>query len=345
MNPGEIFTDVYNQMLAFLASKASVLVADGQDLAGVLLLIVVSWSVLMWLLTGDGPQALVESIGAFTRYSIVALLLAGWIGTVGGFLMSNVNDIAQKVSGVNSISTATDAMFKAATQLFVSKRAVEASNQCVDVSSPVTGGHSVEWQCPDGVSPQGKEPTVFDILFNLPMVLMTMFLKGLAMVFMVLLISAFLLAIFMAEVLFGLAMALGPILVPWLIWQRTEWLFDGWLRFMLGACFTKIVAFFMVGATAGLVSATRMVADRVNVANASDYLAVEEINALIICITAAIGTFMMWQVPSIAGALVGGSGGSSSNFGKGFLGKALSSPLSPKPSRPSGSSSSPVPKP
>ena len=49
MNPGQVITDIYKEMLAFLASKAGVLVPDGQDLAGVLLLIVVSWSVLMWL--------------------------------------------------------------------------------------------------------------------------------------------------------------------------------------------------------------------------------------------------------------------------------------------------------
>ena len=54
MNPGQVITDIYKEMLAFLASKAGVLVPDGQDLAGVLLLIVVSWSVLMWLLTSDG---------------------------------------------------------------------------------------------------------------------------------------------------------------------------------------------------------------------------------------------------------------------------------------------------
>jgi type IV secretory pathway VirB6-like protein len=330
MNPGQIFTNAYNQMLAFLSSKAGVLVSDGQDLAGVLLLVVVSWSVLMWLLTGDGPQALVESIGAFTRYAIVAVLLTGWLATVGGFFMANVNDISQKIAGVNSITTATDAMFNAAIKLFVSERAAEASNQCVeiDITDPLTGAAVGQgWQCPDGVTPKGKEPTVFDILVNLPMVLMTMFLKGLALIFMVLLISAFLLAIFMSEVLFGLAMAVGPIMVPWLIWQRTEWLFDGWLKFMLGACFTKIVAFFMVGATAGLVAATRAVADAVNVTNASDYLAVEEINAFIVCVTASIGAFMMWQVPSIAGQLVGGTGASTTNFGKGLVG----SMFRPKP--------------
>lgn len=325
MNPGQIITDIYNAMLAFLSSKAGVLVPDGQDIAGVLLLIVVSWSVLMWILSNDGTQALVESVGAFTRYAVVSVLLVGWLGTVGGFFAGAVSDIGQKISGVNSIQTATDSMFNAAVKLFVAERKATQGGEgvCVDVSDPTTGAHGVQWQCPDGVSPQGKEPTVYDILFNLPMVLMTMFLKGLALVFMVLLITAFILAVFMAEVLFGLGMALGPIMVPWLIWQRTEFLFDSWLRFMLAACFTKIVAFFMCGAIAGLIGAVRAVADKVNVASASDYLAVDEINAFIVCVVSAVGAFMMWQVPSIAAALVGGAtGASSARWGQGSGGRA-----------------------
>lgn len=326
MNPGQVITDIYKEMLAFLASKAGVLVPDGQDLSSVLLLIVVSWSVLMWLLTSDGVQALVESVGAFTRFAIVSVLLTGWLGTVGGFFSGAVTDISQKIAGVNSITTATDAMLNSAVKLFVSERASKQGGEavCVDVGNAVEGAHGVEWQCPDGVTPKGKEPTVFDILFNLPMVLMAMFLKGLALVFMVLLITAFILAVFMAEVLFGLAMAVGPIMVPWLIWQRTEFLFDSWLRFMLAACFTKVVAFFMVGATAGLIAAVRTVSDKVDVASASDYLAVDEINALIVCIVSAVGAFMMWQVPSIAGQLVGGgTGAGSSNFGKGMAGRTI----------------------
>ena len=324
MNPGQVITDVYKEMLAFLASKAGVLVPDGQDLAGVLLLIVVSWSVLMWLLTSDGVQTLVESVGAFTRFAIVSVLLTGCLGTVGGFFSGAVTDISQKITGVNSITTATDAMLNSAAKLFVSERKEQTANPCVevDITDPMTGAAGTGWHCPS--SAKGTEPSVFDVLVNLPMVLMAMFLKGLALVFMVLLITAFILAVFMAEVLFGLAMAVGPIMVPWLIWQRTEFLFDSWLRFMLSACFTKVVAFFMVGATAGLIAAVRTVSDKVDVASASDYLAVDEINALIVCIVSAVGAFMMWQVPSIAGQLVGGgTGGGVAGFGKGFTGKVV----------------------
>ena len=147
MNPGQVITDIYKEMLAFLASKAGVLVPDGQDLAGVLLLIVVSWSVLMWLLTSDGVQTLVESVGAFTRFAIVSVLLTGWLGTVGGFFSGAVTDISQKIAGVNSITTATDAMLNSAVKLFVSERASKQGGEavCVDVGNAVEGAHGVEW--------------------------------------------------------------------------------------------------------------------------------------------------------------------------------------------------------
>lgn len=322
MEPGVVVTHIYNQMLAFLQSKTTVLVADGQDLATVLLLITLSWSVLLWLLTGDGPAAMMESVGTVLRYSIVVVLLTGWIGTVGGFFQTNLNDIASKVAGVSSIESATSAMFGAATDLFAVKRAAKLS-PCVEIKDGSGASATSEVICQDTSTAKGAEPSFFDLLFNLPLVMFTMFLKGLALVFMLLLTVAFLLAVFMSEVLFGLAMALGPVLVPWLVWQRTEWLFDGWLRFMLAAVFTKIVALFMVGATAGLIVAARAAAAQVNVSNASDFLAVDEMAAFVVCIVAAIGAFMMWQVPSIAGALVGGgTGAASSGFGRGAMGKS-----------------------
>ncbi len=174
--------------------------------------------------------------------------------------------------------------------------------------------------CPDP-SGKGAEPSWMDILIHFPMVLFTVLLKLLALVFIIILITAFLLALFMAEVLFGLALCIGPILVPWLIWQRTEFLWDSWLKFMIAAAFTKIVAFFMVGVTAGLIASIKVTAGSINAKTGLDYLGIQEMEALVCCVVAAVGAFMMWQVQDIAGALVGGSAGASSGrFGKGLVG-------------------------
>lgn len=324
LDAGETLLSIYNGIIAHAQSTSGVLIGDGQDLAGILLLISSSWIVVAWLLSGDGSTALMDAFGVISKYSIVTMLLAGWLGTVGGFFQSNVNDLSQKVAGTSSVDGSINLMLGAAKKLFVSAEYDSRSSKCkeVEVSDPMTGTISSGVQCEN--TTRGAEPTWSDILLNFPMIMFTWLFKLLALVFLMLATTAFLLTIFIAEVLFGLALTMGPILVPWLIWQRMEWLFDGWLRFTIGACLTKVVAFFMVGITAGIITAAKTVADVANVKSGSEMLAVDEMAAFLICICAAISAFLMWQVPGIAQGLISGSSGSSAQkFGQGGTGKSI----------------------
>lgn len=323
---GTVISGIYTGIIATLNARTGVLITDGQDLAAVLLFITVSWAVVMWLLSGDGSQALMDSFSALTRFGIVSVMLVGWLGTVGGFLQGNVNDISGKVAGTSSISQSVDLMVKAASKLFASADAAK-KEVCkeVEVADPATGTISNSFQC-GNVSARGAEVTFMDILIHFPMVLLALLLKFLALGFMMLMLAAYITVVFMAEVLFGIGMALGPILVPWLIWQRTEWLFDGWLRFTLAACFTKIVAALMVAVVSSIIVAARTLSDEVNVSSGLELLAVDEMAAFLMCACAAVGTFMMWQVTGIAQGLLSGSGGATARgFGGGSIGKMISS--------------------
>lgn len=320
---------IYNSILAHAQSKSTVLISDGQDLAVILLLITVSWTVMMWMLSSDGSQAMVDAFSALFRYAIVATMLAGWLGLVGGSLQANVNDISLKVAGTTTITDSVDLMFSAATKMFQQSNA-DRMSACKEVSTPdptnaLAGGQQATVVC-EGQGGRGAEVTFVDVLFNLPMVISTMLFKLGALLFMTIFLAAFLLVIFMQEILFGISLALGPILVPWLIWQRTEWLFDGWLKFTLAACFTKIVAFIMVGFLTGVIIAAKTAAESINVASASDLLAVDELAAFMIMLLSAVGAFMMWQVPSIAQGILSGSGGASAQkFGGGTLAGVMKS--------------------
>lgn len=324
LDAGATLLSIYNGIIAHAQSTSGVLIGDGQDLAGVLLLITVAWIVVIWLLSGDGSTALMDTFGAIAKYSIVTMLLAGWLGIVGGFFQSNVNDLAQKVSGTSTVDGSINLMLGAAKKLFVSNEYDSRSSKCKEVESsdPMTGTISTGVQCEN--TTRGAEPTWSDILLNFPMVLFTWLFKLLALVFLMLATTAFLVTIFIAEVMFGLALTMGPILVPWLMWQRMEWLFDGWLRFTIGACLTKVVAFFMVGVTAGILTAVKTVADQANVKSGLEMLAVDEMAAFLICICAAISALLMSQVPGIAQGLISGSGGNpGSSFGRGAVARGL----------------------
>lgn len=78
----------------------------------------------------------------------------------------------------------------------------------------------------------------YDILTNLaPLVIFTVVLQVLFIIFALISLIGFMSAI----VTVGIGLAVGPIFIPFLILEKTSFLFDGWVRFMLTASFTKVV--------------------------------------------------------------------------------------------------------
>jgi len=70
-----------------------------------------------------------------------------------------------------------------------------------------------------------------------------------AIIFLMKLISIFFIAgsiatglsiILLSKFQISLAIALGPIMIPWAIWQQTEFLFNGWLSFLIKSSFVSL---------------------------------------------------------------------------------------------------------
>ena len=318
---GSTFSTMYSGIVSTLSSRTGVFIGDGQDIAVVLLFITVSWAIVMWILSGDGAQAMVDSLGSITRYFIVTIMLTGWLGGVGGYLQSNVNDIAKRVAGTNSIGDSVNLMVRAAEKLFA--RAPETCSNIETGDASGSGTTYTEVLC-STKDTRGAEVGFTDWLVMLPAIIFTLLLKMGATIFMVLMLAAYITVMFMAEVLFGIALTLGPILVPWLVWQRTEWLFDGWLRFSLAACFTKIVAALMVAVVTSVIIGAKTLSEAIKVSNGMELIAVDEMAAFMMCVVAAVGAFMMWQVLGIAQGLLSGSGGATAQkFGTMSAGRAI----------------------
>jgi type IV secretory pathway VirB6-like protein len=312
---GDAFTCMYNAATGALSSRSTLLVDEGLDLAIVLLLITVTWAVLMWLLSSDGMTALQQVTKTFVRYSIVALMLTSWAAFTTSFFQTNINQIAQKVAGNSDVGTSSNLLFQAAAQLFKGEQEPKCAQSApIQVEAGIDPGYQAD---PCGAK---SAPSVSDMLFFFPKIIMAMLLKLAAVICLALTLIAYVLAILMAQVMFGIGVALGPILVPWLVWERTEFLFDGWLRFMIAAAFTKIVAALMVAMTADIFVVIRSMANTVD--GASGYSTVDLVAAFMMAVVSALTAFMMWQVQGIAQSLVsGGSGASGNNFGKGALAK------------------------
>jgi type IV secretory pathway VirB6-like protein len=326
---GSIFANINSAITIALAASSTALVGEGRDLAGVLLLITVSWSLLTWMLSGDGVTALVESFQNMTRYAVVILLLTTWTSTITGFFGSNIDSIGRTLTGSYNSQAAFNSMFKAASRMF-SKEEVGGATElnCRNEMLPdASGSGSIPTRVCDpapGSSGSGENSASWtDLLLYFPSIMYGMMLKLVAVIFLGLMMVAYLLAIFMSQALFGIGMSLGPILVPWLIWQRTEFLFDGWLKFMIIAAMTKLVAALMISMVTGIIVALTSLSVAVD-SSPMGLAKVDMAVAYIIAIVAAIGAFMMWQVQGIAQALIsGGAGVGSKTFGTGSVSRAV----------------------
>ena len=118
----------------------------------------------------------------------------------------------------------------------------------------------------------------------------------------------------MAHLSLHLALLLAPVLVPFLLFKPMSWLFDGWLKFLLGACMLKIVVAFFLNIASALLGAMNTVAGMVYAEATSatpldGYMADALMHGLMVGL-AILTTLLMISAPGIATGLLSGSAGS-----------------------------------
>ena len=300
---GKVVSCVQSTVSQELIKRQDYLVAEGQDLAAVFLLIAMSLALIDAVLSGDGASAIADGIHALMRYFLVVVLLTGWSSTVGDFFNSNMNAVAQKVAGVDTVASSMDLMFKSLVSLAGAEEIM--GDNCyttppgVDDTIP-----KVVCDKPPGVKDSAL--SIWDVIAHLPRILFQMLIKSAAAFFVVLMMIVYVTGIVMAQAMFAIGMCLGPILVAGLVWKRTEFLFDGFLRFMLKASLTKIVAALMVATVTGVILIANNMAKLIDTGGAVGRI--DLVAAFMVMVVAAVGAYLMHNVESIAGALVSGSG-------------------------------------
>jgi hypothetical protein len=109
----------------------------------------------------------------------------------------------------------------------------------------------------------------------------------------------------MGNALAGLALALGPFFIPWLLWDVTKEFFMAWVRFLFIACFYRVISVAVLVMTKPVfVLLHQWMTDNAAVmgnATPTDSMAL----AVLLIITASIIAYLMSHVPQIAAALVG----------------------------------------
>lgn len=136
-------------------------------------------------------------------------------------------------------------------------------------------------------------------------------------------VAAFLLVtagvVMAAQIIMGfvsvqLVLALAPIMVPFLMFKPLEFLFNGWLKFLLGACMLKIVLAFLLNVAAGMLTgmtelSQQMYQDSWQV-TAMETLYTDILLLGMMLVFAVLATLLVAQAPKIADGLLSGASGS-----------------------------------
>ncbi|CAJ0806906.1 type IV secretion system protein [Ralstonia thomasii] len=322
-----------NQLFAAVQSAGSSLenlfVSDGIDLLAALGLIVATWHTLLWLLDGDFPNYFSMMLRHVVKVAVLLLILTTWSGTVHSYFVSNMQTMADRVAGGSADSNTLANTLVGAIQTVMSGTRTQSHTVCTDVPDYTLDGGiptgTSHQDCHD-VNDNALDNTSFWTAFKtLPVVLLTLLAKAIALIAMVLCVLIFVVVVQMGSILLHIAFCLGPILVPWFVFPPTEFLFENWLRAVIGAGLYKVIAWIMMGLVMkGVVPGFNALLQKVAATNgvgSEIYYNTAYLSLIALALVASIGAFLMWQVPQIASTYAGGGGASLKGFGKGAISK------------------------
>ncbi|WP_454688252.1 type IV secretion system protein [Achromobacter aloeverae] len=312
-------------------SLADIFKEEGLSLAAMCASIsIIYYGTVQWLLGDDFKTFKINAFIIIFRLGIALVILQTMNGVPRDMFVTATKEATQKISpsagdpaSILQITIATVATIRDGTS-----RDATTLQACLIAQSGLSL-NPLNWifdPLPDQC--KGKDNvTIFDILKNLPVILLTLILQGIAIVATALMAVAFIGVVLISKILLEIGLVLGPILIGLAILPYFNNLFDSWIRFMLNAAMQQLVVWLMtVFVMTAIVPAMTFMLHAINKAapNADTVFAQNEVAMLCIAILSAIGAYLMWQVPSITqGLLSGTSGATAGNMGRGAIGRTI----------------------
>jgi len=149
----------------------------------------------------------------------------------------------------------------------------------------------------------GDEPGFWDVVRGLAGGA-TFWLKLLLMI-TTLTLAAIVAAFFiLSQSLAGIALALGPIFLPWAVVQEMSWISNGWQRYLVSACLMKVIGVIMLGFIQSMTHTLMVAAQSYGDQNAVVF---DVVGTVVILTISMLMVYLSMQIPAIAQGLVSGS--------------------------------------
>lgn len=293
----KILGDISNAVTSKLTElkNNSQLQGFGTTTTAFFLVAMLVWTSVRTMATGKGFGELIgEWVPVFVSFGIVNLFLNRGAADL---IVSTMDSIGAAIGGANmstldaAIKAGADPIFRAIAAVIEQPRVTEAAN----TGEGVLG--TLAWMAASAGS----------LIMAIGAKIVTAFLLVLAGVVMVA-------NIIMGFISVQLVLALAPVMVPFLMFKPLSWLFDSWLKFLLGACMLKIVVAVLLNVAGGLLSGMSELAVRYfNDAKggaATETFATDVLLLGLMLVFALLATLLLTQAPAIASGLLSGSAGS-----------------------------------
>ena len=269
-------------------SNNQTLKGAGESILAMLFALVIAWGLVKAMMGNGFNQFVEEMIVIFLYWGIVyAFLHAGGIGAISSFIDSIASAFVgkdmSKLSGAleNSVNTGFAAIAD-----IVSMPSTTTEFSWTEISKWI--------------------PMAINSIVQLIAKIATGIIVALALV-------TYISNIVISFASIALAIALAPIMVPFLIVPGTSFIFDGWLRFFITSCRMKVVGAFIMMITSKMMEKMVEVASKIDLPSNADMFQLMSANFIIyisLVLIAMICAGMMVMVPSLANGLVSGSGAS-----------------------------------
>lgn len=313
-NTGELSSQIVKTVVDDLASVVTelennkTLQGTGDSILYMLFALVIAWGLLKAMMGNGFNQFVEELIVVFLYWGIVyAFLNAGGIQAIKQFVDSIASAFVGKDMSTLSgaLKSTVETGFDAITSI------VSMPDLQTRLMSTMSEGEQEEF-----VSETGEIPLMILSFVNIVSKLTTGFIVVVALV-------TYCANILISFASIAIAVALAPVMVPFYILPSTRFLFDGWLRFFLGAAFIKVVGAFFLHFTDEMMRAMLKVAENLYLPKDTDFMTLLNGNFMLgVCciILAMLSAHVMAMAPGIASGLFSGS---SVNAGFAGMSKAI----------------------
>lgn len=269
-------------------SNNQTLKSAGDSILAMLFALVIAWSLVKAMMGNGFSQFVEEMIVIFLYWGIVyAFLNAGGIGAISSFIDSIASAFVgkdmSKLSGAleNSVNSGFGAIAD-----IVSMPSTTTNYRLTQISKWI--------------------PMAINAIVQLIAKIATGIIIALAMV-------TYIANIVVSFASIALAVALAPVMVPFLIVSGTSFIFDGWLRFFITSCLMKVVGAFIMMFTSKMMEKMVEISSKIDLPSNADMFQLMSANFVVyisLILIAMVSASMMVMVPSLANGLVSGSGSS-----------------------------------